>query len=238
MIERVGQTQQSYLQQVKQVQQPKQEQVAQVDAYVPSTKHELWSYSRAEVRAPRASSFSNEPSWDKMATKGMRTLSYAEIALEVKQVAQQRALLRTATTHDAQWQREWDAAQDAYIYLQNQYISDVSPDRKALYEQAKKELRNKKDDEVTYPVTFTLVDILCDLDDLQDVGQQHGTLTTAYTTGYGTDYEISVGGERVMMTNRGEWQWQMTTLEQKKQAEFQAMYNRAFELAEKQLKKV
>lgn len=52
--------------------------------------------------------------------------------------------------------------------------------------------------EERYPIHFTLIDILCDLDEVEGFNSNHGTITTTYTTGYGKEYELNIGGQRVM----------------------------------------
>ena len=155
----------------------------------------MWSYSIKEVKSPIVRSYSAfgsvpAPNWNFIPTKGGRTLSYEEISEQIKSLAQREAIMENSNTYESESGNIVRIKQ----YLYTQYISDVSPDRKTLYEQAEKELQKmKKEQQPTYPVNITLVDILCDMDEVEGLNSNHGTITTAYTTGYGEDYEIIMG---------------------------------------------
>lgn len=237
MIDRIGQTSASFFKTTqlnKEI--AKTSVMSKTDTYVPtSSKSNLWNYSLKEVKSSTRSFsisvFSNNPDWSKIPTKGMRTLSYEQIFNEMKNLAQRQVMLKQSEVRDSQWEIEWDETMSAYVYLKNQYVSDVSPDRKALYKQAKNAIKKMKEEgKVTYPTFFTLVDFLCDLDDLEKLSKTYsGMIETAYTTGYGTDYIIHFGGEEVMRTMRGEWVAVSTVAEQLRAKEFNNLFEKLYD---------
>lgn len=237
MIERLGQTSATFFKRIELKKEVSKAQsvATKADTYIPSTsKSNLWNYSLKEVKSPirnyTSFRFGNEPDWSKIPTKGMRTLSYEQIFNEMKNLAQRKVIALQAEVRDSKWQSEWDDIMRTYVYLQRQYISDVSPDRKALYEQAKKTIRKmEEENKIHYPVTFTLVDFLCDLDDLESLANSYGTLETAYATGYGTEYIINIGGEQVMSTIRGEWVANSTVAEQMRMDEYNNLFDKLYE---------
>lgn len=206
------------------------------DEFIPSSsKSDLWSYSMKEVKSPIVRSYSTfasipEPDWRTIPTKGGQTLSDEEILEQIKSVAQREAMMRHTNNYE-----QSDSIARIKQYLSTQYISDVSPDRKALYKQAKKISQQGEQEQSKYPLSFTLVDIMCDLDKIEDSNNNSGTLTTSYTTGYGTDYELNMGGQCVLSTSRGIWQYHSTPLEGMKREEFYTIYNKELASAQRNL---
>lgn len=238
MIGKVGQTSSSFFEQTQQRNTVKQmaQSTTKTDEFIrSSSKSDLWSYSMKEVKSPIVRSYSTfasipEPDWRTIPTKGGRTLSDEEMLEQIKSVAQREALMRHTNNYE-----QSDSIARIKQYLSTQYISDVSPDRKALYEQAKKISQQGEQEQSKYPLSFTLVDIMCDLDKIEGFNNNHGTLTTSYTTGYGEDYELNIGEQCVLSTSRGIWQYHSTPLEGMKREEFYKIYEMELGKAERLL---
>lgn len=240
MIGKVGQTSSNFFEQtqqrnpVKQTAQP----TTKTDEFIRSSgQSDLWSYSMKEVKSPILRSYSTfsslpEPDWRTIPTKGGRTLSNEEMLEQMKMLAQREAMMR----HTNNYEQSSSIARTKQ-YLSTQYISDVSPDRKALYEQAKKISQQGEQEQSKYPLSFTLVDIMCDLDKIEGSNNNSGTLTTSYTTGYGEDYELNIGDQCVLSTSRGVWQYHSTPLEEMKREEFYKIYETELGKAERLLEK-
>ena len=235
MVGKVGQTSSNFFENtlqrntVKNTAQP----TTKTDKFIPSSsKSDLWSYSMKEVKSPIVRSYSTfasipEPDWRTIPTKGGRTLSDEEMLEQIKSVAQREAMMKHTNNYE-----QSDSIARIKQYLSTQYISDVSPDRKALYEQAKKISQQGEQEQSKYPLFFTLVDIMCDLDKVEGFTNNDGTLTTSYTTGYGEDYELNNGEQCVLSTSRGVWQYHPTPLESMKREEFYKIYNKEFASAQ------
>ena len=191
MIGKVGQTSSNFfehMQQRKTVKQTKQA-TTKTDEFIrSSSKSDLWSYSMKVVKSPIIRSHSAfgsipEPDWCTIPTKGGRTLSYEEIDEQMKILAQREVYAKNSGASD----EEWDEIYQIRNYLCLQYMSDISQDRKALYKQGEKAVQQNEQEQPKYPLYFTLVDILCDLDDIafDNANKKQGTVTAIHKTGGG-----------------------------------------------------
>jgi len=240
MIGKVGQTQSNFIENAHQRNTTKNttSPTTKTDEFIRSSgKGDLWGYSMKEVKSPLVRSYTafssiSAPDWSRIPTKGGRTLSNEEMLEQIKSVAQREAMMRYSNNYE-----QSDRIERMKDYLSIQYISDVSPDRKALYKQAEKELPKAKEEQPTYPINFTLVDILSGLDEVKGFNSKYGNITTAYTTGYGEEYELNIGGQRVMGTSRGIWRYYPTPLEEMKREEFCKIYNMEMEHSKRILEK-
>ena len=80
------------------------------------------------------SSCSNgEPNWSYIPTKGKSSKTHAEFVSEIKELAR-----RAATTAN---RTEYEYISRQVLGLRAEYLSDVAPDRKQLYEQAKNTIK-------------------------------------------------------------------------------------------------
>ena len=79
---------------------------------------------------------SGEPDWSMIPSAGKSNKSQAEFVAEIKELAQ-RAANTTSKT-------ELESIHRQRTRLCAEYISDVSPDRKALYQQAKNAVKRQK----------------------------------------------------------------------------------------------
>ena len=73
-------------------------------------------------------SSNGEPNWSYIPTKGKSSKTHAEFVSEIKELA------RAATTAN---KTEYEYISRQVLGLRAEYLSDVAPDRKQLYEQAK-----------------------------------------------------------------------------------------------------
>jgi len=83
-----------------------------------------------------ASLRNGEPDWSMIPSAGKSNKSQAEFVAEIKELAQRAA----NTTNKA----ELESIHRQRTKLCAEYISDVSPDRKALYQQAKNAVKRQK----------------------------------------------------------------------------------------------
>ena len=82
------------------------------------------------------SSCSNgEPNWSYIPTKGKSSKTQTEFVREIRELA------RRAATTTNKTESEYISRQ--VLGLRAEYLSDVAPDRKQLYEQAKNTIKNK-----------------------------------------------------------------------------------------------
>ena len=82
------------------------------------------------------SSCSNgEPNWSYIPTKGKISKTQVEFVSEIKELAR-----RSATTTN---KTESEYISRQVLSLRAEYLSDVAPDRKQLYEQAKKNIKKQ-----------------------------------------------------------------------------------------------
>ena len=82
------------------------------------------------------SSCSNgEPNWPYIPTKGKSSKTHAEFVSEIKELAR-----RAATTAN---KTEYEYISRQVLGLRAEYLSDVAPDRKQLYEQAKNTIKKQ-----------------------------------------------------------------------------------------------
>lgn len=82
------------------------------------------------------SSCSNgEPNWSFIPTKGKSSKTQTEFVSEIRELA------RRAATTTNKTESEYISRQ--VLGLRAEYLSDVAPDRKQLYEQAKNTIKNK-----------------------------------------------------------------------------------------------
>ena len=77
-----------------------------------------------------------EPNWSYIPSKGKSTKTQTEFVSEIKKLAQKAANTTSKT--------ELESIHRQRTKLCAEYISDVSPDRKALYQQAKNAVKRQK----------------------------------------------------------------------------------------------
>ena len=76
-----------------------------------------------------------EPNWSYIPSKGKSTRTQTEFVSEIKKLAQKAANATDKT--------EQDAISRQLLQLRAEYLSEVAPDRKQLYQQAKSAMKNQ-----------------------------------------------------------------------------------------------
>ena len=76
----------------------------------------------------------NVPNWSVIPTKGMQVPSDKELISKIKELAKKEATAKTS--------KDYEAIETERKKLNAQFLSKVSPDRKALYKDAEKEINN------------------------------------------------------------------------------------------------
>ena len=166
------------------------------------------------------------PDWSIIPSSGKSNKTKAEFTDEIKELARKAA----NTT---------DKAQLEYIHRRRtelcaEYMSDVSPDRKALYQQAKKALKGQgSNPQCRGSGELTLLDFLeaaegriSNLAEKQFALAGGGTLTCSIMTGGGYGADIYYQGTKVL-TYLGSgygWACERTPAEREKEREFYGIY--------------
>ena len=183
--------------------------------------------SKANIGAKFVTLTNNgEPNWSIIPSAGKSSKSQSEFVNEIKELARKDA----TTTNKTELE---------YIHLKRtqlcaEYMSDVSPDRKALYQQAKNALRNQGGNPKCRGIgELTLLDFLEDAEGrISNLAEKKfvlaggGTLTCPILTGEGYGADISYQGTKVL-TYLGAaygWGYEATPAEQEKSKEFYDIY--------------
>lgn len=169
---------------------------------------------------------SGEPDWSMIPSAGKSSKSQAEFVSEIKELAQ-RAANTTSKT-------ELESIHRQRTRLCAEYISDVSPDRKALYQQAKNAVKSQNGN----PKCKGIGELSL-LDFLERAGGKNnnlaqkkfalaggGTLECPILTGEGYGADISYQGTKVL-TYLGDgygWGCERTPAEREKEREFYGIY--------------
>ena len=174
-----------------------------------------------------ASLRNGEPDWSMIPSAGKSNKSQAEFVAEIKELAQRAA----NTTNKAQL----ESIHRQRTKLCAEYISDVSPDRKALYQQAKNAVKRQKNSNPKCKGIgeLSLLDFLeraegknNNLAEKKFVLAGGGTLECPILTGGGYGADISYQGTKVL-TYLGDgygWGCERTPAEREKEREFYGIY--------------
>ncbi|SHI22684.1 hypothetical protein SAMN02745823_03625 [Sporobacter termitidis DSM 10068] len=156
--------------------------------------------SRTERWSSNNASSVVSPNWNQIPHKGMTTLSQDEIKSLVKDYAVQFENAASEQEKD----RIWGQVQNLFI----QYVSSVSPDRKSLYEQAIKTIKQNAGDKQKSDISEwkTLVDLLNEHDgsgkgmrfDKAYSMAGGGTVTAVRVTGGGAIFQVDYQGQTVL----------------------------------------
>jgi hypothetical protein len=173
-----------------------------------------------------ASRRSGEPDWSMIPSAGKSNKSQAEFVAEIKELAQ-RAANTTSKT-------ELESIHRQRTELCAEYLSDVSPDRKALYQQAKNAIKRQNGNQKCRGIgEISLLDFLeaaegkeNDLAEKKFTLAGGGTLVCPILTGGGYGADIYYQGTKVL-TYLGDgygWGCEKTPAEQEKEREFYGIY--------------
>lgn len=159
----------------------------------------------------------NKPDWNYIPTKGMKVSSQEELLAQIKALA-----TKEASTPDGR-------LNDQFNRLYAQYLSSVSPDRKALHKQAMKVIKQYEAEDPKHTRELTLVDYLNEIDEnltknATQLAGGTGTVSSIINSRGGYDYEVNVGGQTLMSSVNGHWQYGKTPAEEQKSKEFYQIY--------------
>ena len=167
-----------------------------------------------------------EPDWSMIPSAGKSNKSQAEFVSEIKELAQ-RAANTTSKT-------ELESIHRQRTRLCAEYISDVSPDRKALYQQAKNAVKSQNGNPKCKGIgELSLLNFLERAEGKNNNLAQKkfalaggGTLECPILTGEGYGADISYQGTKVL-TYLGDsygWGCERTPAEREKEREFYGIY--------------
>ncbi len=187
-----------------------------------------------------ATTGTGEPNWSYIPTAGKPQKSKAEFVSEIKELAQKAAL----STNKAE--SEYISRQ--VLQLRAEYLSDVAPNRKLLYQQAKNAMRNQNNNPKCKGIgELTLLDFLemadgrgSSLAEKRFALAGGGALSCPILTSGGYGVEIECQGAKVLSNLGNGWGYEMTSAELLKNNEFYSIYwseyrsvkNKSAELAE------
>lgn len=169
---------------------------------------------------------SREPDWNIVPSARKSNKSHAEFVDEIKELAQNAA--------NAKSEAEEECLRRVEAELCAEYVSDVSPNRKALYQQAKNTMRHQSGNPKCRGIgELTLLDYLeaaegktRDLAEKMFALAGGGTLNCPILTGGGYGADIYYQGAKVL-TYLGPtygWAHEKTPAEQEKMKEFYDIY--------------
>lgn len=161
----------------------------------------------------------NVPNWSVIPTKGMQVPSDKELISKIKEFAKKEATAKTS--------KDYEAIETERKKLNAQFLSKVSPDRKALYKDAEKEINNmgsKNNNKKVKPLgELNLLEIL--MEQKKEVKlKSGGTFDAKYNSKGGYDYDIKVNNSVVLGSINGSWTYSLTPAEQVRQDEFNKIY--------------
>ncbi|KOS62150.1 hypothetical protein FJQ98_17685 [Lysinibacillus agricola] len=196
------------------------------------TPNEVGMKSNVNLVSFKGSRSLNTPNWDIIPTKGMKVPPQDVLISQLKALVEKS--MRN-TNRDAI---------EGFHYEKNklhaQYISSVSPDRKTLHKQAMQAIKKFESEETTQIGEMTLVDYLIKHDNIQTETNKSlvagGVLRPSINSLGGYDYDVVVGGIKVMESVNGQWSYGLTPAEKQKSDEFYQLYWSFVDEAENDLK--
>lgn len=171
-----------------------------------------------------STSNNGEPNWSYIPTKGKTSKLHTEFVDEIKELARKAA---TATN-----KTESDYISKQVLHLRAEYLSDVAPDRKQLYKQAKDVIHSQNGNpKCKGSGELSLLDFLekaegrnNNLAEKQFALAGGGTLNCLILTTGGYGAEIQYQGARVLINTGSGWGYEMTPAELAKKDEFYSIY--------------
>ena len=171
------------------------------------------------------SSCSNgEPNWSYIPTKGESSKTQAEFVSEIRELARQAATTTNKT--------ESEYISKQVLCLRAEYLSDVAPDRKQLYEQAKNTIKKQTGNPKCKGCgELSLLDFLEKTEGKSSNFAEKkfalaggGTLNCPILTTGGYGAEIQYQGVTVLSNLGNGWGYEMTPAELAKKDEFYSIY--------------
>ena len=165
-----------------------------------------------------------EPNWLYIPTKGTSNKTQQEFVGEIKELAQKAAM---ATSKN-----ESEYISKQVLRLRTEYISQVSPNRKLLFQQAKSSMKTHSKSMGNEQVVgeLTLLDFLNKSEQCNSLANKGtalaggGILTRPILTTGGYGVEINCQGAKVLINLGNGWGYEMTSSELEKKDEFYSIY--------------
>ncbi|HCU2974951.1 hypothetical protein ACTGZ3_11320 [Clostridioides difficile] len=171
-----------------------------------------------------STSSNGEPNWSYIPTKGKTSKTQAEFVDEIKDLARKAAIATNKT--------ESEYISKQVLHLRAEYLSDVAPDRKQLYKQAKNAMSNQNSNpKCKGSGELTLLDFLeraegknNNLAEKKFALAGGGMLSCSILTTGGYGAEIQYQGAKVLTNTGRGWGYEMTPAELAKKDEFYSIY--------------
>lgn len=165
-----------------------------------------------------------EPNWSYIPSAGKSNKSKAEFTSEIRELAKKSAVAGSKA--------ESEQISRQVFQLRTEYLSDVAPDRKMLYQQAKNAMKSQNKNPKCRGIgELTLLDFLEAADGrgsaLAEKGVAltgGGTLTCPVLTTGGYGAVIECQGVKALSNTGNGWSYEMTPAELAKKNEFYAIY--------------
>lgn len=178
---------------------------------------------------------SGEPNWSSIPSAGKSQKSKQEFVSEIKKLAKKAAMASNKT--------ESEYVANQVIQLNAEYLSDVAPDRKRLYQQAQNAMRNQSGKTNCHGVgELTLLDYLeaakgreSNLAEKSFALAGGGILRCPILTSGGYGAEISFQGAKVLSNTGYGWSYEMTPAELEKKNEFYSIYWKEYKAVKSEL---
>lgn len=181
--------------------------------------------SKASIGAQLITSTNGrEPNWSIIPTAGKSIKSQNEFVSEIKELARKAAITLNKT--------ELDYISRLKLQLRAEYLSDVAPNRKMLYQQAKNVMNKQNSNSKCQGIgELTLLDFLeeaegkiSNLADKKFVLAGGGTLVCPMLTGGGYGAEIFYGDTMVLSNLGNGWGYEAVPAELEKMKVFNDIY--------------
>ncbi len=165
-----------------------------------------------------------EPNWSYIPSAGKSNKSKTEFTSKIRELAQKAAMAGSKT--------ESEQISRQVLQLRAEYLSDVAPDRKMLYQQAKNAMKNQNSNPKCRGIReLTLLDFLeaadgrgSGLAEKRFVLAGGGTLTCPILTTGGYGAVIECQGVKALSNTGNGWSYEMTPAELAKKNEFYSIY--------------
>lgn len=182
------------------------------------------SVGNARSNTTIATTGTGEPNWSYIPTAGKTQKSKTEFVNEIKELAQ-RAAQSTNKTESEYISRQ-------VLRLRAEYLSDVAPDRKLMYQQAENAMKNQnRNPKCKGSGELTLLNFLEAADDRgKNLAEKRfalaggGALTCPILTGGGYGAVIEYQGVKALSNTGYGWSYEMTPAELAKKNEFYSIY--------------
>ena len=181
--------------------------------------------SKANIGAQLITSISSrEPDWSVIPTAGKSSRSQDIIFGDLKELARKAAVATNKS--------DLEYISRLKLKLRAEYLSDVAPNRKMLYQQAKNVMRNQSgNSKCQGSGELTLLDFLEEADGkIRNLADKEfalaggGTLSCPMLTGGGYGVEIKVGDTLVLANLGHGWSYGLTSAEIEKMKVFNDIY--------------